>query len=130
MNQFKIPDSLAKISVNFTYWACVAITFPIVGLISKALGISSNLDSKIFFEITKYFDSKLFFGLAGGCIFLFVSTKFVNVALEKWRPNPERDMLNYVIDEIFSQCVGIGSIINVIVELRFLNIGGLALQFG
>ena len=116
----KVPNVLAKIFINFTYWACVAITFPVVGLMAKAFGYSSELNPKTFFEITKYFDSKLIVGLGAACLILYGITKLTNEISEKIKSDLDRDMPHYVIDEIFSQLIGIGSVINVITITLYL----------
>lgn len=120
-----IPSTPAKILTNACFWACVSLIFPIVAYLNQSLQPQEALalGYQDFLKITKYFDSKLFFGLVLGGCFLLLITKLVQLILDKIKPNPERDMMNYVVDEIFSQLVGIGSIITIanIIILIFSN---------
>jgi hypothetical protein len=106
-----LSETWSKILTNALFWPCVALTFPVVTAIAHAFNPEVNLNYSVFFEIIKYFDPKLFFGLLGGCLILWLMTKFIESFLNKIRKT-KSDMAKYVADEIISQIINIGSIIN------------------
>lgn len=111
--------TLAKIFINFSYWLCVLLAFPFVAMLAQGFGYSRELDYKAIFEITKYFDDKLLLGLVFACLIFYFVSKLVSKLLDRCKPDLNQDMPRYVKDEIFSQIVGIGSIINVIIVMQF-----------
>ena len=108
-----ISSLFARIFVSVCFWLCVALTVPLTVSIVSELGVPVNLDPNYVFAILKYFDTKLFVGLAVGSGFLLIVAKIVKAIAEKVRPGPPRNFINHAVDEVFSQLVGIGSIITV-----------------
>lgn len=110
-----IPSIPAKILTNVCFWACVAIAFPLFKYFGNAVSAKESfiLAYQDFLSVAEYFDKKLFIGIILGGAVLLILTKLSQLFLAKIKPNSERDMMNYVIDELFSQLIGVGSIITV-----------------
>ncbi len=102
---------IGKIFSNFIFWLWVALSFPVVGFIANKMEITHSLDTKLLFEITKYFDIKLFIGLAIGCVIYYLMAKIVGYAKSKFCKTKTNNVTNDALEEISSQIIGIGSII-------------------
>ncbi|MEG1093594.1 MAG: hypothetical protein RSE08_00610 [Lactococcus sp.] len=119
-----IPSTPAKILTSVCLWACVSLIFPIIAYFYKSLEPEKNptLNHDEFLKIVNYFDSRLFWGIVLGGGLLLLVTKLVQLVLDKNSINPDRDMMSYVVDELFSQLVAIGSIITVAnIMILFFN---------
>ena len=103
----------SKIFANVCFWFCVALTLPVTVYLAREMGASIDLNPNYVFSILKYFDTKLFVGLGLGSVFLLILSAVTKLIAEKIRPGPSRNFINDAVDEVFSQLVGVGSIINV-----------------
>lgn len=106
----RVPPFAAKIVVSLIFWWCVSTVFSISAGLAYLLGIPIYLDRKYLFEIMTYFDVKLFFGIIFGSILFIVFSKFIQLISKKIKLSSNQDLINYCIDEVSSQLVGIGSI--------------------
>ncbi len=110
-----------KIILNFCFWFCVGISFPIMSIFAHEMGLTKNLDDRTLTYIFKYFDSIQFYGVfVGVIIFLFIMMfsigvgNLLKIIFNNKSITPLSTAVDYALKELRSQSLSVGSIILVI----------------
>ncbi|MEN9339690.1 MAG: hypothetical protein RIQ62_1002 [Bacteroidota bacterium] len=114
-----MPVIFQRIFVNLIFWLCVALVFPVLSEAAKLANIIEQVDFKVFYEIQKYFDAKLVWGLIFGFFILSSVGLAVGAAMERLF-DAKGDLQKYICDEVVSQIINIGSVMVVINLMVFL----------
>jgi len=114
-----IWEMVGKLVASSAYWIIVSVAFGYASFIAKAFGYAEKLDTKSLWQIIKFFDSRLYLGMLLACLVVYLIVHLGSKILHRIKPDPKRNLPSYFHDEIFSQLIGMGSVANSILLMKF-----------
>lgn len=118
----EFPESTRKILFNFIFWCCVSITAALIYLQAYNIEAAKDQNENHLYFIAEYLNSKLFIVLLTAAFIYYLFCSFVGWLIDQVKKtNNSSSYKKHAWEELFSQTISIGSIINVIFLLNLLS---------
>ncbi len=118
----ELPESIRKIFFNFIFWLCVGTTPILIYLQAYSIGITTYQNENYSRFIAEYLNNKLFCVLLIAAFIYYLFCSFANWVTDQIRKtNNSSSSRKYAWEELFSQAISIGSIVNAAFFVKFLT---------